>query len=81
MTLFVAWLQDKTCRSRQKLECFLVIQHFNLILLNIFNYRLVVDFVLEAPNFSFELGNYVLILRHVEGDVQDISVHLIFDTY
>ena len=43
-------------------------QHFTLtlILLNIFTYPLIVDFVLEPTNFSFELGNYVLVLSDVE---------------
>ena len=39
---------------------------FNLISLNIFTYPLIVDFVLEPTNFSFELGNYILILSDVK---------------
>ena len=49
---------------------------FNLISLNIFTYPLIVDFVLEPTNFSFELGNYILILSDVKWNVQDIFVHL-----
>ena len=51
-------------------------QTFNLISLNIFTYPLIVDFVLEPTNFSFELGNYILILSDVKWNVQDIFVHL-----
>ena len=40
------------------------------------DYYLNSDFRLEPPDLVFEFGDDVLVLRHLVGDIQDISLYL-----